>query len=202
MNILSKGILTLIVRATSDSASPSDSELDASSSESEEGREHAAPQRKRLTDDVEDEESSVTAAATYLQTKNEIVDANFMVPTISEVEPCDKLEKVGEIMSIVGNVVIVRGLPADPVNSLSKCALDAESLLVFEDRKVLGYVSHVAFYQSMLTLSCGDRYTRRSVQRPNHSIRLNLTTTIRWTPTKFGCPARYSMFRNEVTLYL
>ncbi|KAF8560086.1 NAF1-domain-containing protein [Imleria badia] len=126
--------------ATSDSASPSDSELDASSSDSEEGGEYAAPQRQRPPDDFEDEESDVTAAATYLQTKNEIVDANIMVPTISEVEPCDTLEKVGEIMSIVGNIVIVRGLPVDHVNSLSERALDAESLLVFDDRKVLGYV--------------------------------------------------------------
>lgn len=154
MNILSKGILTLIVRATSDSASPSDSEPDASSSsDSEEGREHAAPRRQRPTDDVEDEESGVTATATYLQTKNEIVDANFIVPTISEVEPCDKLEKVGEIMSIVGNTVIVRGLPVDLVNSLSECALDVESLLVFEDRKVLGYVSHFPFCISLCRLS-------------------------------------------------
>lgn len=143
-NILSKGILTLIVRAASDLASHSDSELDASSSDSEEGHESAAPQRQKPPDDVEDEESGVTAGTTYLQTKNEIADANIMVPTISEVDPCDTLEKIGEIMSIVGNIVIVRGLPVDHVNSLSRRALDAESLLVFEDRKVFGYVSHSA----------------------------------------------------------
>lgn len=141
-NILSKDILTLIVRATSDSALHSDSESDASSSsDSEEVHEYEAPQPQRSTDDVEDEESGMTAAATYLQTKNEIVDANIMIPTISAVEPCDILEKVGEIMSIVENIVIVRGLPVDNVKALSKHALDAESLLVFEDRKVLGYVS-------------------------------------------------------------
>jgi len=63
-----------------------------------------------------------------------------MVPTISEVEPFDTLEKVGEILSIVGNIVIVKGIPADHLSSLSERALDAESLLVFEDRKVFGYV--------------------------------------------------------------
>ncbi|KAH0838065.1 Gar1/Naf1 RNA binding region-domain-containing protein [Lanmaoa asiatica] len=57
-----------------------------------------------------------------------------------KIEPCDTLEKVGEIISIVGNIVIVRGLPVDHVNSLSKHTLDVESLLVFEDRKVLGYI--------------------------------------------------------------
>ncbi|KAG8219554.1 hypothetical protein J3R82DRAFT_505 [Butyriboletus roseoflavus] len=127
--------------AASDSESNSDSELETSSS-SDEGRVYEAPQRKRPADDVEDvdEESDMIAAAAYLQTKNEIVDATIMVPTISEVEPCDTLEKVGEIMSIVGNIVIVRGLPVNHVNSLSKRALDAESLLVFEDRKVFGYI--------------------------------------------------------------
>ncbi|KAF8445639.1 Gar1/Naf1 RNA binding region-domain-containing protein [Boletus edulis BED1] len=125
---------------TSDSASPSDSEVDASSSsDSEEGDEYAAPQRQRLPDNIEDEESGVAAAVTYLQTKNEIVDANVMIPAISEVEPCDTLEKVGEVMSIVGNLVIVRGLPMDHINSFEH-TLDAESLLVFEDRKVLGYI--------------------------------------------------------------
>ena len=85
----------------------------------------------------------MTTAATYLQTKNEVVDSNIIIPTISEVEPCDTLEKVGEIMSIVGNIVIVRGLAVNHVKS--EHVLDAESLLVFEDRKVLGYVSYLTF---------------------------------------------------------
>jgi H/ACA ribonucleoprotein complex non-core subunit NAF1 len=84
----------------------------------------------------------VTAATAYLQTKNEVVEADVIIPTISEVEPDSTIDKVGEVMSIVGNVVIVKGLPADNVKSLSERALDVESLLVFEDRKVLGYVSY------------------------------------------------------------
>ncbi|KAI6047898.1 Gar1/Naf1 RNA binding region-domain-containing protein [Pisolithus marmoratus] len=60
--------------------------------------------------------------------------------SVSEVSPEDSLEKVGEVMSIVGNVVIVKGLPADNLKTLSERALDAETLLVFDDRKVLGYV--------------------------------------------------------------
>lgn len=141
-SVSSKGILTLIVRAASDSALHSDSESDASSSsDSEEGHDYGGPQPLKFADDVDDDEPGTTTAATYLQTKNEIVDPNIITPTISEVEPCDTLEKVGEIMSIVGNIVIVRGLPVDHVNSLSEHTLDADSLLVFEDRKVLGYVS-------------------------------------------------------------
>lgn len=168
---LLKGVLTLIARVASDSTSPSDSELDASSSsDSEEGREYVAPQRKRPVDDVEDEESGVTGTAIYLQTKNEIVDANIMVPTISEVEPCDTLEKVGEIVSIIGDVVIVKGLPVDHVNSSSERALDTESLLVFEDRKVLGYVSHSAFCTSLRRLS--------PVVPDIRDIRSNVPTTL------------------------
>lgn len=168
---LSKGILTLIARVASDSTSSSDSELDASSSsDSDEGREYVAPQRKRPMDDVEDEESGVTGAAIYLQTKNEMVDANIMVPTISEVEPCDTLEKVGEISSIVGDVVIVRGLPMDHVNLSSERALDTESLLVFEDRKVLGYVSHFAFRTSLCRLS--------PVVPDTRDVRSNVPTTL------------------------
>lgn len=142
---LSRGIFTLIIRAASDSASHSDSDSDAASSSDSEEEHDVAPRQIRSVGDVEDEESGMTVAATYLQTKNEIVDADIMVPTISEVEPCDTLEKVGEIMSIVGNIVIVRGLPVTHVKSLSEHTLDAESLLVFEDRKVLGYVSSLAF---------------------------------------------------------
>ncbi|KAG9314103.1 Gar1/Naf1 RNA binding region-domain-containing protein [Chiua virens] len=126
--------------AASDSASRPDSESDTSSSDLEVEYQFEASQQQRPADGVEDEESGATAAANYLQTKNEIVDANIMVPAISEVEPDDVLEKVGEIMSIVGSIVIVKGLPADPVKSLSERALDAESLLVFDDRKVLGYI--------------------------------------------------------------
>ncbi|KIJ66237.1 hypothetical protein HYDPIDRAFT_26605 [Hydnomerulius pinastri MD-312] len=127
----------------SPSGSDSDSDSDTSSSsesEDDDVQNMSAPQTQKTTYDLDDEESGATAAATYLQTKNEIVEANVMTPTISEVEPGDALEKIGEVMSIVGNVVIVKGLPADHVKILSERALDAESLLVFEDRKVLGYI--------------------------------------------------------------
>lgn len=138
--------LTSLSRAPSDSESHSDSDSDSSSSpDSEEALVDGAPERQRHAGDVEDEESGVMEAPGYLQTKNEIVEADIMVPTISEVEPSDTLERVGEIISIVGNIVIVKGLPADNLRPLSERALDAESLLVFDDRKVFGYVSRPIF---------------------------------------------------------
>jgi H/ACA ribonucleoprotein complex non-core subunit NAF1 len=54
------------------------------------------------------------------------------------VGPDEVLEKVGEVMSVVGNVVIVKGRAA--TSGGSERALDSDTLLVFEDRKVLGYV--------------------------------------------------------------
>lgn len=43
-------------------------------------------------------------------------------------------------MSITNNVVIVKGISSSKEDTASQRALDSESLLVFEDRKVLGYV--------------------------------------------------------------
>ena len=44
-------------------------------------------------------------------------------------------------MSIIDNVVIVKGIPSSSENRGAERALDCESLLVFEDKKVLGVVS-------------------------------------------------------------
>jgi H/ACA ribonucleoprotein complex non-core subunit NAF1 len=88
----------------------------------------------------DDEESGATAVASYVQTKNEIVDTDIVVPSVSEVGLEEVLEKVGEVMNIIGNVVIVKGLPADSSRAVSEKALDVETLLVFDDRKVLGHV--------------------------------------------------------------
>ena len=63
-----------------------------------------------------------------------------MIPPIEEVGPHEALEKVGEVMSIVDKVVIVKGFASEMATRASERALDSETLLVFEDRKVLGYV--------------------------------------------------------------
>ena len=63
-----------------------------------------------------------------------------MVPDVSEVGPHEQLERVGEVMNIIDKVVIVKGIPSDIANRGSERALDSDTLLVFEDRKVLGYV--------------------------------------------------------------
>lgn len=91
-------------------------------------------------DDEDDEEGGAAAAAVLLRTKNELPEADIAIPSITEVGPDEQLEKVGEIMNIVNNVVVVKG-EASSTHRASEHALDSETLLVYEDRKVLGYVS-------------------------------------------------------------
>lgn len=98
--------------------------------------------------DAECEELAAPGDIGYAHTKNEVVESDIVVPDISQVDPNDVLEKLGEVTSIVGNVVIVKGLPADNVKTLAERALDAETLLVFEDRQVLGYVRLLSPFSS------------------------------------------------------
>ncbi|KAI9060521.1 NAF1-domain-containing protein [Trametes sanguinea] len=129
-------------------AAPSESTSDSDSSdsdfESEEGERPAAVKVAIKPAEVEadDEEDGDGAGPSGVQvrTKNEVVEVDIMIPEISEVGPHDELEKVGEVMSIVDKVVIVKGLPSEIANRGSERALDSDTLLVFEDRKVLGYI--------------------------------------------------------------
>ncbi len=81
-----------------------------------------------------------TTGASYLPTQNELTEIDITVPRIDEVGTEEKLEKVGEVMTIVNRFAIVRGLPSEHLNRASERALDSDTLLVFEDRKVMGYV--------------------------------------------------------------
>ncbi|KAG1757215.1 Gar1/Naf1 RNA binding region-domain-containing protein [Suillus lakei] len=124
----------------SDSSSDSESESDEDETAVKSGDKNALNPRKPQIDVDDDEESGATAVASYVQTKNEIVETDIIVPSVSTVGPEEVLEKVGEVMNIIGNVVIVKGLPADSSRAASEKALDVETLLVFDDRKVLGHV--------------------------------------------------------------
>ena len=97
-------------------------------------------ERRVVDEDDEDDEGGAVAAAVSLRTKNELPEADIAIPSITEVGPDEQLEKVGEIMNIVNNVVVVKG-EASSTHRASEHALDSETLLVYEDRKVLGYVS-------------------------------------------------------------
>lgn len=114
-----------------------------SSSDSED--ENIAPRREAANEDVdidEDEETGpVVTSSSQVRTKNELVELNILIPQISEVGPDEILEKVGEVLNIVdGRVVIVKGIPSGFTNRGSEKALDVDTLLVLEDRAVLGFV--------------------------------------------------------------
>ncbi|CDO73451.1 hypothetical protein BN946_scf185013.g86 [Trametes cinnabarina] len=126
------------------SESTSDSDSSDSDSESEEGEQHRSVKLppKVADAEVEDDEDGDVGGPSGVQvrTKNEVVEVDITIPEISEVGPHDTLEKVGEVMSIVDKVVIVKGVPSEIANRGSEKALDSDTLLVFEDRKVLGYI--------------------------------------------------------------
>ncbi|THV07483.1 NAF1-domain-containing protein [Dendrothele bispora CBS 962.96] len=95
--------------------------------------------------DLDDEDSggpSLTSSHSYFRTKNEVVEAEIIVPDIEQVGEDEQLEKVGEIMGILEseNLVIVKGDPVVDIVKATDRALDSDTLLFFEDRKVLGYV--------------------------------------------------------------
>ena len=97
--------------------------------------------------DDEDEEDGGPSTGTgpHLHTKHEIVEADIAVPDIDKVGPDEQLEKVGDIMSIISQVVIVKGLQSNNMARGSQKALDSETLLVFDDRTVMGYVRSLFF---------------------------------------------------------
>ncbi|KAL1757261.1 Gar1/Naf1 RNA binding region-domain-containing protein [Schizophyllum commune] len=123
-----------------DSTSDSDSDSDSDTS-SEDDAQIRVPIKVEPNDDDElDEEGGPTAGpGTYLTTKNEVVEADILIPSISAVEPDEQLEKVGQIMNVLEDVAIVRGIPGGPFSGVDR-ALDADTLLVFEDRTVFGHV--------------------------------------------------------------
>ncbi|KAF9454202.1 NAF1-domain-containing protein [Macrolepiota fuliginosa MF-IS2] len=120
------------------SSSETDSSISGTESEVEEQIQTVKP--KAPVADFEDDEDPVSTTNTYPQTKNEVVDAAVTIPDLEQVEADEQLEKVGEIMSIVDNVVIIKGLASGYANRGSASALDSDTLLVFGDRKVMGYI--------------------------------------------------------------
>ncbi|KAK1234818.1 hypothetical protein PQX77_001911 [Marasmius sp. AFHP31] len=128
--------------------SESDDDSDSSSSDSsDDDSTEADPQRKDKVPKEEEEEGMddedagpSTTTQSYFRTKNEVADTAINVPDIEEVGSDEYLERVGEVMNVVENVAIVRGLPSEVINRGAEKALDSDTLLVFGDRKVMGYI--------------------------------------------------------------
>ena len=73
---------------------------------------------------------------------------------MDRIDQDEVLEKVGEVMTIVDRVVIIKGNPSNMFNRGSDRALDSDSLLVFDDRTVMGYVR--PFILSLSLVLCAE----------------------------------------------
>lgn len=83
-----------------------------------------------------DEDADQPVTSSSFASKHELADPPVPVVEIADIGPEERMEPVGNVMSIVGNAIIVQASDHG-----SHRVLDTGSLLVFEDRKVLGAVS-------------------------------------------------------------
>jgi H/ACA ribonucleoprotein complex non-core subunit NAF1 len=99
---------------------------------------------REFKDDDEGGGPSTQNATQGFKSTNEQIetDAQIMVPDVSSVGPHEVLEHVGEIMSVLDRSIIIRGTAS--AQAVNGRALDAGSLLVFDDRQVLGHVRHTS----------------------------------------------------------
>ncbi|KAJ3511356.1 hypothetical protein NLJ89_g4150 [Agrocybe chaxingu] len=134
-----KGLQPVSEPSETSSESVSDSDSESDSSDEEDGE---VGRDIRTHQDLDDEEEPVPAptSGTYFQTKHEVPEADITIPEVDKVGDHEVLEKVGEVMNIIDRAVIVRGLPSQTANRGSDRALDSDTLLVFDDRKVMGYI--------------------------------------------------------------
>ncbi|KAJ6566002.1 Gar1/Naf1 RNA binding region-domain-containing protein [Mycena sp. CBHHK59/15] len=128
---------------SSDSENPSEDEIEADLVKVEE--EDAKPLKTSLPSDStsesdSDSDSDSSDSGDERNAPSKLVEADIVVPDIEEVGADEVLEKVGEVMSIIDKIVIVKGAPSEVAYRTSAKALDSDTLLVFEDRKVLGYI--------------------------------------------------------------
>ncbi|KAF8641216.1 hypothetical protein AX17_000850 [Amanita inopinata Kibby_2008] len=124
----------------SDSSSDSDSDVEDATSEAA-SRAATSTFKTTATDDLDDDEDGgPPQSGPYIYTKNEVMDVAVHIPDVQQVGPEEVLEKVGEVMSIVDKIVIIKALPSEIAGRGLDKALDSDTLLVFDDRLVLGYI--------------------------------------------------------------
>ena len=137
----------------------------------------AAPAEDTLEDD-----DDPAATGGFLTTKHEILEAEITIPDIESVDPSERLEKIGEVMNVFGQVAIVRGMPSEDIRRGSQKALDSETLLVFEDRTVMGYVrvGNPFFPGRLLIAVVSDRYTKPLDLQISRFIKSSTTASTLW----------------------
>lgn len=190
-----------VTRATpGDSSGDSDSTSD-SESDSEDGA-TSVPKRPKVEDLSidDDEDGGAVVSPDQVRTKNEAAEVQVIIPEVEQIEENEAMEKVGEVLSIVDKVVIVQGLSRQAQGRVSDRALDCDTLLVFEDRRVLGYVSIFHCHRPQTgTQRILLRSGKRLVQPASHFTGYSSTKHILWTPRKYGWAVMSTMSRREAS---
>jgi H/ACA ribonucleoprotein complex non-core subunit NAF1 len=126
-------------------SSPENSGSDTSDSDSDDSSvvEDFNPNKLReILRSIDDEDDEGGGSGGRPMTVHEVLNEEVVIPNIAEVDPNETLERVGEVLSVLQDkIVIVKGLASQIAGHASERVLDTDTLLVFEDRKVLGYVS-------------------------------------------------------------
>lgn len=189
--------MTSDLPSTSDSSDESDSESGESEESELEGE--AAAQKEDFEEDEDEEGAQPNTSSAAVRTKNEIVDNSIILPEIKTVDESEILERVGEIMSIIENMVIVKGDGSEVETRAAERALDSESLLVFEDRQVLGYVSQsrILCHLALIDLRC----MKPSDPRISLYIRSNLHLLLISIPRLSKSLDPYSTFLGAANLF-
>ncbi|GJE89576.1 Gar1 and Med15 domain-containing protein [Phanerochaete sordida] len=123
--------------------SASDDSASSSDSDSESDEEVPSPTKLPKVEDLavdDEEDGGGVVSPDQVRTKNEVAEVQIVVPEVERIEEHESMEKVGEVFSIVDKVAIVKGLSQEASGRASDRALDSDTLLVFDDRRVLGYV--------------------------------------------------------------
>ena len=161
-------------------SSPENSDSDTSDSDDSSDVEEFNPAKLReFLDNIDDEDDEGGGSGGRLATTHEVLNEDITIPEIVEVDQDETLERVGEILSILQDkIVIVKGLISQVVGRAPDRVLDTETLLVFEDRKVLGYVSlsselppDFPFFASDLTLQIHETFG--PTHQPLYQVKFN-----------------------------
>lgn len=149
--------------------------------------------------DSDDENGPAASSGGPLRTVNEIASPDIPVPEIEYVEETETLEFLGEVMSIIDCVVVVKG--SSGLNG--EKVLDTGSLLAWEDRKVLGLVSPNEEVQNLRvnTFVTLHRYSRLSDLRPSHSTPSAFHLPLPSIETKYLSPRRFTTSPQEAITF-
>lgn len=145
-------------------SSPENSDSDTTESDSDDAdviEEFNPAKMRELLDGIDDDDDEGGASGGRPVTVHEVLNEEVAIPNVTEVDPKETLERVGEVLSVLQDkIVIVKGLASQIAGHAPQRVLDTDTLLVFEDRKVLGYI-HETFgptHQPLYQVRFNDKF--------------------------------------------